>query len=216
MFAARNGWVVAVLAPLALVLGERAAQAVEPWDLKPNAHRWQDRFGRVVQDVCPAGEGPSRCFLHWIVQPYANVAAGSGALGADGIAAAYGLTATTPGSGGAIVATVLAYDNNTALTDVQAYRTNYGLPTISACAGTLPTPGQSPPCLAVINQNGASSPLPSVDPGWASESSLDIEMISATCPDCNIVIVETNDESTVNLNAGVNQAAAIPGVVAIN
>jgi MYXO-CTERM domain-containing protein len=217
MFAVvRNRWVAAVLAPLALVVGERAAQAAEPWDLKPDAHRWVDNFGRVVQDVCPAGEAHARCFLHWIVQPYTNVTAGNGALGADGIAAAYGLTSSIPGSGGAIVATVLAYDNNTALSDVQAYRTNYNLPPISACSGTLPMPWQSPPCLAVINQNGATSPLPSVDPGWASESSLDIEMISATCPDCSIVVVEATDPSTPNLNAAVNQAAKIPGVVAIN
>jgi uncharacterized membrane protein YgcG len=216
MFAARNRWVAAVLAPLALVVGERAAQAAEPWDLKPSAHRWQDRFGRVVQDVCPAGEGQARCFSHWIVQPYTSVAAGTGALGADGIAAAYGLTSTVPPSGGAIVATVLAYGNSSALADAQAYRTAYNLPTISACAGTLPTPGQSPPCLAVINQSGAASPLPNDDPGWATESSLDIEMISATCPDCSIVVVEANDPGTPNLNAAVNQAATIPGVVAIN
>lgn len=217
MLAARNFWLAAVLAPLALVMTEKAAHALEPWDLKPTAHRWTDRFGRVVQDVCPPGEAGARCFLHWVVQPSTlQPQAGAGALGADGIEAAYGITSSIPPSGGAIVATVLAYDNNTALADLQYYRMTYNLPTITACSGTLPTPGQSPPCLSVINQNGAASPLPSVDPGWASESSLDIEMISAGCPDCNIVIVEAASPNTPDLDAAVNQAASIPGVVAVN
>ena len=49
----------------------------------------------------------------------------------------------------------------------------------------------STPCLAIVNESGQAFPLPGDAPGgWSVESSLDLEMISAGCPDCNIVLVE--------------------------
>lgn len=212
MFAARKLWVTAALAPLALVMAESAAHALDAWDLNPTAHRWLTPSGKIAQDVCLSEAGKPRCFVHMFVDQFA----GTQALGADGIAAAYNLTNVTAMSGGAIVASVLWYDNPTIVADLQYYRMQYGLPPITQCTTTLPAPGQSPPCIAVVNQNGASSPLPNGDPMNAIETSLDVEMFSATCPDCNIVVVEANSNQTPDLDAAENTAAGIPGMVAVN
>jgi subtilase family serine protease len=55
-----------------------------------------------------------------------------------------------------------------------------------------------------------------VDAGWATEISLDLDMVSATCPACHILLVEATSPSFANLAAAVNTAAATPGVVAIS
>jgi subtilase family serine protease len=55
-----------------------------------------------------------------------------------------------------------------------------------------------------------------VDAGWAEEISLDLDMVSATCPDCKILLVEANSSSLADLGKAVNTAAAQPGVVAIS
>jgi len=70
--------------------------------------------------------------------------------------------------------------------------------------------------LQEVNQNGAASPLPAGDYGWAEEISLDLDAVSATCPDCHILLVEANSPDTDPLMTAVDTAASTPGVVAIS
>src|SRR5206468_583666 len=63
-------------------------------------------------------------------------------------------------------------------------------------------------CFAKLNQNGASSPLPAYNAGWAGEEALDIDMVSATCPACNIRLIEANDAGN-NLYLAVQKAVAL-------
>src|SRR3954468_9795052 len=105
-------------------------------------------------------------------------------------------------SGGRTVAIVDAYDDPTAASDLAVYRSTYGLP---ACGAG---------CFTKINQTGGTS-YPATDAGWAEEISLDLDMVSATCPDCKILLVEANSSSLTDLGAAVNTAAR-PGVVAIS
>src|SRR5205814_8677290 len=113
-------------------------------------------------------------------------AAGAGALttpagyGPADLRAAYRLPAA--GGTGATVAVVDAYDDPNAARDLAAYRAQFGL---SAC-------GTGGGCFRKVNQNGAASPLPAADAGWAAEVSLDLDMVSAICPDCRILLVEAN------------------------
>ena len=53
------------------------------------------------------------------------------------------------------------------------------------------------------------APLPDPDAGWAQEISLDLDMVSAACPQCNILLVEADDNYTDNLAAAVDTAVAL-------
>ena len=153
--------------------------------------------------VCPPGapQGVARCHA-WRAQPQAT----SGPTGynpAD-LQSAYNLVvAAASGGVGATVAIVDAYDNPNAAADLAVYRAQFCPLT---CTGSF----------TKVNQNGAASPLPSPNSGWASEIALDIEMVSAICPQCNILLVEANSSSIADLGTAVNTAASTTGVVAIS
>ena len=74
------------------------------------------------------------------------------------------------------VAVVDAYNDPNAVSDYNTYRSSWGL----AACNTSTEAG----CLTVTNQNGAASPLPtnSGTTGWATEESLDVDMVAAICP----------------------------------
>ena len=121
---------------------------------------------------------------------------GSGYGPAD-LQSAYELAAASLDKGkGETVAIVDAYDDPTAAADLAVYRKQWGLP---ACAAG---------CLTIVNQNGQTSPLPVVDPtgGWEVEESLDLDMVSAICPNCRIVLVEANSTSLTDLGAAEDTA----------
>ncbi len=106
---------------------------------------------------------------------------------------------------GRTVAIVDAYDDPNAASDLATYRSQFGLPACTSANG----------CFRKLNQNGATSPLPAANAGWASEIMLDLEMVSATCPLCNILLVEANSPTDANLGTAVNQAVA-QGAVAVS
>src|SRR5436853_324747 len=51
--------------------------------------------------------------------------------------------------------------------------------------------------------------------GWGLEIALDLDMVSAACPNCRILLVEASSASIVNLGTAVNTAASL-GAVAIS
>jgi subtilase family serine protease len=120
---------------------------------------------------------------------------------------AYALTAfsATVGSGRTI-AIVVAQDGPTAEADLAIYRSTFGLPPCTTANG----------CFRKVNQAGAPSPLPTPDSGWASESNLQLDVISAMCPNCNLLLVEATTATDDDLGTAVNTAAAQPGVAAIS
>jgi subtilase family serine protease len=115
---------------------------------------------------------------------------------------AYNLT----GSGSGTVAIVDAFDDPKAESDLAAYRSAYGLPACTTANG----------CFKKVNQSGATSPLPAGDYGWAEEESLDLDMVSAICPGCHILLVEASSADTGPLTTAEDTAAAAPGVVAVS
>lgn len=60
----------------------------------------------------------------------------------------------------------------------------------------------------MVNQNGGSTLPTTVDPGWSLEESIDVDAVSAACPDCHILVVETDSAVPGDLFAGVDQAVA--------
>ncbi len=96
------------------------------------------------------------------------------------------------------VAIVDAYDDPGAEQDLATYRSTYGLP------GCTTTNG----CFRKLNESGQASPLPSADAGWGEEESLDLDAVSALCPNCHIELIEANSNSWADLTAAMATAAA--------
>jgi subtilase family serine protease len=117
--------------------------------------------------------------------------------GPASLQSAYKLPSSTAGTG-ETVAVVDAFDDPNAASNLATYRADWGLP---AC-GTG--------CFSKVGETGtATLPRANKASGWATEESLDIDMVSATCPLCHIILVETNSASIANLGAGVNAAVKL-------
>jgi subtilase family serine protease len=166
----------------------------------PAAH-----FGYGSERTCAApAAGYAACFARVVVdkqgKPLATTAPAG--YGPADIRSAYALTSAN--SGGRWVAIVDAYNDPTAESDLGVYRSQYGLPACTTANG----------CFRKVNQAGGTS-YPSTNSGWATEISLDLDMVSAACPDCKILLVEASSASFANLGAAVNYAAG-QGVAAIS
>ncbi|HEY2286378.1 MAG TPA: putative Ig domain-containing protein [Streptosporangiaceae bacterium] len=119
-------------------------------------------------------------------------------FGPSSLQSAYQLPSSTAGSG-QTVAVVDAMDDPNAAADLATYRSDFGLP---ACGSG---------CFTKVGQTGSTTSLPAASgsSGWATEESLDIDMVSAICPNCHILLVEANSASDANLGAAVNEAVAL-------
>ncbi|MEY9934478.1 subtilase family serine protease [Catenulispora sp. GP43] len=131
----------------------------------------------------------------------ASIPSGVG-YGPSQLQSAYNLTSASASDGaGRTIAIVDAYDDANAASDLAAYRSAAGLPAAN---------------FKKVNQTGAASPLPSAPPAnddWTLEESLDLDMASAICPLCNIVLVEANNDSGNGLFIAQNAAASLAGYV---
>ena len=110
---------------------------------------------------------------------------------------AYNLPSSTAGSG-QTVAIVDAYDDPNAESDLGVYRSQFGLPACTTANG----------CFKKVNQSGGTK-YPRSNGGWAQEISLDLDMVSAACPNCHIILVEASSASYTNLGTAVNEAAKL-------
>ncbi|MYR57613.1 peptidase S8 [Streptomyces sp. SID625] len=156
----------------------------------------------AAHDVCPtAAPGHARCYAQIRTDPGGV----RGVRSADALPAGYGpadLRAAydLPDTGGAgqTVAVVVAGDDATAEADLAVYRTTYGLPACTTANG----------CFSKVNQKGAAGPLPE-DMGWEGETALDLAMVSAACPQCHILLVESDDTEFADFAAAENTAARL-------
>jgi subtilase family serine protease len=133
--------------------------------------------------------------------------AGSGTprgYGPADLRSAYNVTGT--GSQGMVIAIVDAYGYSGAEADLAVYRAQYGLPACTTANG----------CFAKYNQRGVKGSYPTDDAGWSDETALDLDMASAMCPNCRIVLVEADTASLPDLAASVNRAVALGAHVVSN
>src|SRR4029079_13564402 len=89
--------------------------------------------------------------------------------------------------------------------DLKVYRSTYGLPPCTTKNG----------CLTILDERGGTN-YPPDDTGWDLEQALDVDMVSAVCPDCKIVVVQGKAPNLKSLGPAVNTAAKVKGVVAIS
>lgn len=185
-----------------------------------------------LQDVCPAvAPGLARCAAQALVlnsthrlvrpdvshtrplalgprsaQPAAATAATAPAVSqpAAGTPAylqqAYDLSYLSGAGGrGDTVAIVDAYDDPTAESDLGTFRSTSGLAACTTANG----------CFRKVNQSGAASPLPAGNKGWEEEISIDLDAVSALCPNCHILLVEANSTMSTDMLAGMQTAGAL-------
>ncbi|MEU2285859.1 peptidase S8 [Streptomyces sp. NPDC013178] len=134
------------------------------------------------------------------VTPKAADASTPSGYGPSDLQDAYGLTDAAASNGsGQTIAIVDAYDDPNAAADLAKYRSYYGLPACTTANG----------CFKKVSQTGSTTSLPSADSGWAEEISLDLDMASAVCPQCGILLVEAKSASMANLGTAVNEAVKL-------
>jgi subtilase family serine protease len=98
------------------------------------------------------------------------------------------------GASGVTVAITDAFDDPKAEADLAVYRRNFNLPACTTANG----------CFRKINQNGAKAPLPMPNARWAGEISVDVDTVSAICPLCHILLVESFSDFDNDLLTGLN------------
>ena len=190
-WAARAAWLVVPVGMLATAAPARAAG-------RTVADEEADRvaIGRIApvrtRDLCARLPGRKHCMAKVvtgedgsIVRPLAGAAPQG--LSPSDLHAAYSLPMT--GGGGRTVALIDAFDAPNAESDLATYRSQFGLPPCTSASG----------CFTKVDQNGGTD-YPPTDgqgtSGWEGEIMLDIEMVSAVCPDCKILLVEAPSDSS--------------------
>jgi hypothetical protein len=131
--------------------------------------------------------------------PAGTLAAGTtpGGFGPSAIQDAYGFQSSTAGMR-QTVAVVTAYDDPTAETDMGTYRSQFSIPACTTANG----------CFSKVNETGGTS-YPGNPAGWAAATAISLDMISAVCPHCRIILVEATDSSIGNLGQAENEAVAL-------
>jgi subtilase family serine protease len=163
--------------------------------------------GQVLGSAQVSVGGPVRCFSQAIAHGQSlgpQIMTGPTGLGPKQIQSAYKLTGLQ--SGGKTVAIVDAFNDPNAAADLATFRRTYGLSACTSANG----------CFKQVNQNGATSPLPAGDYGWAEEISLDLDAVSSACPDCHILLVEANSANSPDLVKAEDTAAGAGAVSVSN
>ena len=115
----------------------------------------------------------------------------------------------TPVSGTPTVAIIDAYGYSSLESDLATYRSTYGLPACTTANG----------CLKIVNQTGQTTPLPANPPAnddWTVETALDIDMVSAACPACKILVIQATDDQGDGLFTANNVPSTLGATVISN
>lgn len=122
-------------------------------------------------------------------------------FGPADLASAYKLPTTTAGSGQTIGIVDYGDDPNVEA-DLGVYRSTYGLSACTTANG----------CFRKVNEFGVQGSYPKANRSWSGEISLDVDMASAICPNCKILLVEVSK----SFNNGENTAVSLGANVVSN
>jgi subtilase family serine protease len=155
----------------------------------------------------PTGPNRVRCTALTVNRPLQRAITAPVGYGPAQLRAAYGLASvtaidpTTPQT----VGVVDAYSDPNLASDLAAYRRYFGLPACTAASG----------CLRIVSQTG-STRLPTANPAWGLETSLDAEIVSAICPRCRILVVDASAPAYADLGTAENEAVRLGARVISN
>jgi subtilase family serine protease len=153
------------------------------------------------QSVCKhAGTARARCFairVDHLTRGRVRHQTTPIGYGPADLHAAYALPPSTVNAD-ETVAVVDAYDDPTAEQDLAVYRAQFHLAPCTTASG----------CFRKVDQRGGTD-YPEADPGWAEEESLDLDMVTATCAACHVLLVEADSASMANLGTSVDTAVAL-------
>jgi hypothetical protein len=131
----------------------------------------------------------------------ASLAAGTPPAGISpaNIRDAYGFQSSTAGMR-QTVAVVMPYDDTTAETDLGTYRSQYSIPACTTADG----------CFSKVDETGGTSYPPPGTAGWSLATAESLDMISAVCPNCHILLVEaTTSDIIKDIGPAENEAVAL-------
>jgi hypothetical protein len=196
---------------IAMAAGALVLTSCATAEREDNGDRQADELGTIEQQphsaVCSGGRFACKARVRTDSQNKIKPFATPAGLGPADLAAAYKLDPAKTST--ATIAIVDAFNYPNAESDLATYRSQFGLPPCTKANG----------CLKIVNQNGATSPLPGNAPAnddWTVEAALDLDLASAACPTCKLVLVEAQDDQGNGLFVSQNAAAAMSGVVVIS
>src|SRR4051812_20408843 len=174
-----------------------SACATQGDDLFNVAMTQQDIASSSQALLCtPETSGGPYCHAHGLVDANGHLIRNPAPAGfsPSQLRSAYKITSS--GSASTVIAVISAYDYATAEADLATYRSQFGLPACRSSTG----------CFRKVNQTGGTT-FPGPNQSWNQEAALDLEMVSAMCPYCKLVLVEATEATFEDLAAAVNQAA---------
>ena len=139
----------------------------------------------TVQAVSPSADSPP-----------------SGALTPSQMRSAYGFDQVMFGSiagtgSGQTVAIIDAYDDPTALNDLNQFSVQFGLPQFNSGGPTFTKVGENGGAVPGTDPNGPTGTTGTIS--WEVEESLDIEWVHAMAPQANIILVEASSDMDYDL-----------------
>lgn len=162
-----------------------------------------------VRAACPRDVRPGYAYCLALIRtdvvPSQSMQPNVGGYGPSDLQSAYNLPSSTNGTG-QTVGIVDAFDDPNAESDLGVYRSHFGLPPCTTKNG----------CFTKVSQSGSRKKFPRPDPGWAGEISLDLDMTSAVCPNCKIILVEASTNRLVSLGKSVDRAVMMGANVVSN
>ncbi len=160
----------------------------------------------VPTPACGAAQpGHAQCFAEEVANAPGSPLPGCLAQGNDAyvpcdLQSAYDLPSATNGTG-RTVAVVDAFDDANAESDLAVYRSNFGLAPCTTANG----------CFEKVDQDGGTNypgPPPSGD-NWVAEIGLDLDMVSAICPNCHIILIEADSDQDNSLFFSEDEAVTL-------
>jgi hypothetical protein len=172
----------------------------------------QGAFAEEAKDaVCPQEAGHYACAslatapgTHREISPSLEGSGELKGLAPKDLREAYKLSET--GGSGQTVAIVDAFNDPNAESDLKIYREHYSLSKCTEANG----------CFKKVNQKGETKNYPENEYEWSLEMSLDLDMVSAICQECHIVLVEAETNSFQHMHEAESEAASIKGVTEIS
>ena len=156
-------------------------------------------YRHACATTVPAGRATCLALTRTGVAAYRGVRPGvtPAGYGPAQFQSAYKLATAAAESGrGQTVAIVDDGGDPSLASDLAVYRRQFGLP---ACGAG---------CFTQVNETGGTT-LPPPVTGWPVEESLDVDMVSAVCPHCHILLVESSSALITDLGASVDEAVAL-------